>query len=60
MNHFTKAMANLQQSLNIYEKFLTNDNQYDEIVQDILESTAKVHEATENMSLAEEYPKRKT
>ncbi|CAM4985095.1 unnamed protein product [Rotaria socialis] len=60
MNHFTEAMANLQQSLNIYEKFLTNGNQYDEIVQDILESTAKVHETTENMSLTEEYRKRKT
>ncbi|CAF3817577.1 unnamed protein product [Rotaria magnacalcarata] len=60
MNHFTKAMTNLQQSLNIYEKFLTNDNQYDEIVQAILESMAKVHEATGNMSMAEEYRKRKT
>ncbi|CAF2970799.1 unnamed protein product [Rotaria sp. Silwood2] len=54
LKQFDKAMAHLKQSLALYDKFLANDNQYNELVRGILESMAKVHEATGNMSLAEE------
>jgi hypothetical protein len=47
-------MDNLSRSLNLYNEFLANGDEHDELRRRILESMAKLHEATGNMKMAEE------
>ena len=54
LNLFDKAMDNLNRSLDLYNEFLVNGGQHDEIHSGILESMAKLYEETENAAMADE------
>ena len=54
LNLFDKAMDNFNRSLDLYNQFLANGDEYHELRRGILESMARLHEATGNMTMAQE------
>lgn len=51
---FDKAMENFNHSLQLYTDFLATDDQYSDIYCGILESMARLYEATNNQQMAEQ------